>query len=557
MPEIQEYLPQTEAQGPVGGTSPNLELGGATGKALERLGGVLSENAERIDRRQAQEETTDIYASFAEKRANWTAKLQQQTQDGTLDVDKFTEEFDKDAEKDGEDLSTPEGKHFYERQKSRLRGSLLEMAVAGKAQLAAADAKGAWLQSMGHTSSALMQDPSSFQDAYESGVEAIDAMIKTGGLPEKMRDKAVAEMGAEYAKGAIRGWAEQNPANAKHMLDKGAFDDYLNADQKYQMQAEVHHYAAAQETEGRRADKAVEDAQKAAREAWGQHALPKLASNSLSTKDGLAAVKDGTLKWEQGERWLGLIDQGARKEFQSNPRVKNALIQKIVNPSQDDQNPIEGPEDLMKHVRPGELNISDFNQLNSLFNKTPEQQAAHQGEKALFDAAKKTIRYRDPLTNQYSVQGEQKLAKFMDDYIHAKNTIKAKGGSISDLVSPSSAMYFGNNLENYQTSMEDQLTHTAEAQKRKAVPPPTEPPDQYLERINKKRAADSPPTQQQKRAVDSAPSQQQEEPANPRAAKAQDDIGFMTDALGFTGPGAEAKEKEIAERKRKRKEYFK
>lgn len=467
MPQIQEYTPQVEAQGPVGGTSPNLELAGSVGRSISNLGGAIEQGGDAIHRRQAQEETADIYATFADQRAAWTDKIQQQTQNGTLDIEKFKDEFDQQTEPLADNLSTSEGRNYFERQQARLKGHLLQMAVAGKAQIASNEAKGKWKQAMDSSSSALMSDPSSFQDTYEQGLEAVDQLIETGGLPEKMRSQAVNQMGAEYSKSAIRGWAELDPDHAKKMLDGGAFDQFLSGDQKHQMYAEVSHYANAKDVEDRRTVKAVEDAKKKNQEAWGASALPQLANNTLSSKDVLKAVQTGTIDWEHGERWLNMIDQGTKKDQRTDPRLKNQLIQRIVDPN--NANPIQDMNGLMPYVGKG-ISISDFNQMNSLFNKTPEGQAAQQGERALFQAARSTIRFKNPMTNQYDVMGEQKLAQFMNDYVEAKKTISnSKSGTVGDLVNPNSPLYFGKNLDQYQTPLQEQMTHVSQDRTNKAL----------------------------------------------------------------------------------------
>lgn len=498
MPQIEEYLPQVSVPEGIGGVSPNTEFAGALGRGLESFGSSIEDSAHVMHSKNAQQETADVYAHFADQRAYWTNKLQQQTQDGTLNVDKFTEDFENSSGQMGDNLSTSEGKNYFERQQARLKGSLLQQANAGMAQVASNEAKGKWQDAINKSSSSLMQDPSSFHDVYEQGLESVDQLVKTGGLPEKFRSKAELQMGLEFSKGAIRGWAELDPEKAKHMLDQGAFDQFLDTDQKHQMLMEVDRYAKAQDIEGKRSQKAIEDDQKAQSEKWGQDHLQKLSDNALSTKEVLGAVQNGTLKWEQGEKWLNMIKEGT-KEGRTNPTTKNDLIKRIVNP--ESTNPITSQEDLMPYVGNG-ITITDFNQLNSLFHKTPEQQAIAQGEKALFDSARKTIRFKNMMTNQYDVLGEKKLAQYMGDYIQAKKDIQASGGQLSDLTNPNSPSYFGNKLESYQTSAQDQMNHMSQDRTDKALglkstgstPNPTpvkqakkpnESPADYLKRMNK------------------------------------------------------------------------
>lgn len=476
MPQIQEYLPEVGAQGPVGGVSPNVEMAGATGRSLERLGDRASEVGSFVHQKNVQAETADIYSSFAEKRAEWGAKLAQQVQDGSLDTEKFKDDYEDDVDSMGDDISTTEGRNFFERQSARLKGSLLKTASIGAATIARNDAMDSWKTGVNASSAALMQDPLQFEDVHSAGIEAVDSLVKNSGLPEKFRGKLLEDMGQQYSKAAVRGWANLDPDKAKQMLDQGGFDQYLTGDQKHEMYGEVDRYANAKVIEGTRADKALEDARKKGAEAWGQQNLEALSNNALSTKTVLNAVHDGTLNWETGERWMNMIKEGAKQEIKTDPRVKNQLIQRMVNP--DSQNPIDSVEQLMPYVGKG-ISIADFNSMNSLFNKTPEQQSIHQGEKALFDSMRKTIRFKNPMTQQYDLLGEQKLARAMSDYTQAKSTVKAQGGQLGDLVNPSSPFYFGSRIGDYQTSMQDQMGHVSQERSDKALglkPAPNENP---------------------------------------------------------------------------------
>lgn len=470
MANIEEYLPQVSTPEPVGGVSPNIELAGAMGRAVSHLGENISQVGQTIRERSAQQETADVYADFANQRQYWTSRVQQETQDGSLDVDKISQDYDDQTSDLSQNLSTPQGRNYFERQQARLKGQVLHMATSGAATVAANESAGSWQKAIDTNSAVVQQDPSQLQDLVHQGIETVDSLIQTGGMPEKMRDKAVAQMQSQYTESAIIGQAQngtkEGPSIAAAMLKDPAFAGALNVQQRDMLDGRIKAAARDHDVEQERTTKAVNDAQTKAAEAWGQDALPKLTQNALSTKDVLGAVQNGTLKWEQGERWINMIKEGTKQEVATDPRTKNALIQRIVNP--DSQNPIDATEDLMPYVGKG-ISVQDFNQLNSLMNKTPEQQQLHQGEKSLFDSARKTIRFKNMMTGQYDLLGEQKLSQFMADYTDAKKAVGTQGGNASDLVNPNSPLYFGKRLENYQTSMEDQLNHQAEDRSNKAL----------------------------------------------------------------------------------------
>lgn len=485
MANIQEYTPQIAAPEPVGGMSPNVELAGAAGRGLEKFGQNVAEIGDISYRRDAQEQTADVYSHFADKRAEQTQKLEEKVQNGSLEVGQFMDDYDNDTQSQDlqSGLTTREGRNFFERQQARLRGHILQMANHGATVVASNQAKGAWQDGLNQTANSLTANPSGFQDAYESQMEAVDQLVDTGGLPASMKDKAIKQMGGQLMMSTIRGWSQagdgsdglmSGPEKARKLMESDDAKRLLTPDQYHQMGLEINRQDKANDIESSRAQKAIEEHQKADAEKWGQDNLEKLSNNALSTKDVLGAVNNGTLKWEQGEKWLNLIQEGAKQDVKTNPRTKNSLISRIVNP--DSPNPITSTEDLMPYVGKG-ISITDFNQMNGLFKKTPEQQASAQGEKAMFDSARRTIRFKNPMTNQYDVLGEQKLAQFMSDYTHAKQDVVKQGGKVSDLTDSNNPLYFGSRLEAYQTSMQDQMTHVATDRTNKALGLPRTSPD--------------------------------------------------------------------------------
>ena len=471
MAQIQEYLPEVEAQGPVGGVSPNIELASATGRGIEHLGEQLEEGADLLHRRAAQQETADVYSTFADKRAQYLNQIQQQTQDGTLNVDNIKQQYEDDISNIGQNLDTPEGRNFFERQQSRLKATVLQTAAKNQAVLARNQTISSWKDGVSQSSTAIYNDPSQYKDTYDAGVETVDEMIKNQGLPEKMRDQAVQQMGVEYAKAAVTGTAKTDPDLAKKLLDNGEFDQHLNAQQKEQMYKAVEQQSRANDIEKSRAQKAVDDAKAAVTDKWFNDNYQKMEEGTLSTKDIMAAQKAGTLDWQDANRALKLVDESAKREFKTDPRLKNAIANRITN--LDSPNAITDDQSIDQYVGKG-LSISDANQLRTLLNRTPEQKAQVSGEKALFKSIDSTVRFKNMMTNQYDVAGEKKAAQAKFDYIQAKKDIQTHGGNPADLVNPNSPLYFGNRIQDYQTSPQDALTHQAQDRTNKALGVPSD-----------------------------------------------------------------------------------
>lgn len=467
MAQINEYTPQVETPGPVGGVSPNVELAGAVGRSIENFGKEVTQSGEKIHQRISQEETADVYSNIANLRYQKNQELQQKIQDGSLDVDQFSQDYDNEMNDIGSNLSTPEGQNYFERQSSRLKGQLLKTAMSGQAQIAARVAMSSWQDSINKDSLTIKNDPMQFEDIHDSMQEHVDSLIKTGGLPAKMRDQAVKEADTQYAEAALIGRAQiYGPEAAKVMMNKGGLGEYLTVEQREKVESHIDQAGRSNAVEQERVTKAVKDAQELVAEKWGQDHLEKLTNNALSTKDVLSAVQGGTLKWEQGERWLNMIKAGTKQDAKSDPRVFNQLVQRIANP--ESESPIAGKEDLMPFVANGKISVQDFAKLNSLIDKTPDGQATKQGEKALFDTMAKTIRFKNQMTGQYDLMGEQKLAQAKSDYIQAKKALP-QGIKPQELVDPNSPLYFGNRLNAYQTSLKDQMSSMNQDRTNKAL----------------------------------------------------------------------------------------
>lgn len=483
MPQINEYLPQTEAQGAIGSISANIELAGAAGRGLERLGSAVEGAGTEIQQRTAQEETSDVYSEIADKRAYWSEELSKRTQDGTLDPDKFKEEFDNDLGGLQDRLTTPQAQNAFERAKSRTGATLLQHAVAGRAQIAKNVAMGSFQNFISKNSLTLQNDPSQLDDIHSQSIEYVDSLVENGGLPASMKDKTVQQMGKMYVGAAVDGYAKINPSYARQLLDSGSLDktaggdELLDADYKRELYGRVNTYEHAQEVTQSHQSSAIERAYKTNEEALGQKWLPQLQDNTLTPKAVMDQVQSGALDWEKGNRWIHMIDEASRQDIKTNPHVKADLIQRIVDPT--NVNPITDANDLLPYVGKG-ISITDLNQLNGLYDKTPEGLAMKQGEKALLQSAKSTIRFKNPMTQQYDPAGEQKYAQFMVDYAQAKKQARSNNDPIGDLVDPSSKAYFGNKLNSYQTPLQEQMSQVSQDRTNKALGlrPSGENPDQ-------------------------------------------------------------------------------
>ena len=135
MPRVQEYLPEQEAQGPVGQTSPMLEQVSDYGRGIQDFGKDVGDAGTIITQRQTQMETSNAYADVAEQRANYMQRIQDERNAGTLDDDglnKIKQDYQDWTEKQYENYNTAGGKDAFVRASARAQGSIIQ--TAGRAQ---------------------------------------------------------------------------------------------------------------------------------------------------------------------------------------------------------------------------------------------------------------------------------------------------------------------------------------------------------------------------------------------------------------------------------------
>jgi hypothetical protein len=509
MAQIEEYTPQIESPGPVGGVSPDIQQAGAMGRGLERMGQDISQGLGYIRERTAQQETADVYAQFADQRAFQTAKLQQQTQDGSLDVDQFMQEYDDSTTDGSQNLTTPQGKNFFGRQQARLKGHLLQTAMAGKAQIAARESQGQWQDAVNKNSSVLMQDPTSFEDVHNQGLEAVDQMIQSGGLPEKYRQKAIDTMQSQYAEAALIGYAQQDPAKAQRMLQGDGLGQFLTVQQKEQIQGKIDHYENSKNVEAERAQRAVDLKRKATSDQFGAAHIQALESGTLSQDTINQAAKNGTISWEQADRFTEINKRQAAQDFKADPRKQLDLYRRILDQQAPDA--ITSQDQIFQQVATGQIPPTHMNSYLEAFGKTDLGKAQDFASKAILIQANQ-IRAKDPLTGNFDPKNDTAATQFMMDYFKARQKIKAAGGNPDDAANPNSKDYFATpqTVSHYRTNWQDQLQGQAQDRVDKAngykttgdnpnptpVPEaarPGEDPEAYLARIAKKGAAKAAP----------------------------------------------------------------
>lgn len=476
MPKIRSYdNTQVQSSGrglPMAG---NPGAAGGEARALQGLIGAAVDTEDKIYQRNAQNEVSELNAQFADARAEWTQRVSDDVQKGTIDTQKIDQDYADSVNKMNENISTHEGRQFFDRQSSRLRGFVLSSAARGQAQVAGQRAENDWRIALNGNGNALQTDPTGFKDTYDASLEAIDAQVQTGAMPAKIADKFKIETGTELAKSAIRGYANMNPDVAEKRLNSGEFDQYLTPDTKAQMQNYITAQKSADEIDQRRRLAADEKAKKLRSEAWQQETLPKLANGSLVTKDILSSPMSA----DEKIHWMKLADEATKKNTESDPRVKNELTRRVLLPP-DDPNHIDSITGLAPFVGKG-VDIKDVTEINSFMQKLPEGQNLRDNRKRLLEFADAKLVKNDPMTGVKDPDGEMNLSAYSVALQEKEAQMRKDGKPVADLYNPQSKDYFGNEVNKYQLTPQQVYQKMADRLNKSASGPSQAPPSGLVE----------------------------------------------------------------------------
>lgn len=462
MPQIQDYsAPETQGQGPVGGISPNMDAVSAPGRALQNIGNTLEQASDMFHRRDAAKETSDVYATFAKMRADWTNQLEEQSSDPNFDTQKFQQSYGDQVDELSQKYNTAEGKDFFNKQAARLGGALLTRASKIQMQQAGDQAKAELQEGVNTDAATLIKDPTQFADVVDAGQEFVHAQVASNPKLSGHEEMLKQYMAEQQAVAALKGYQNQNPGSfadgedglGKKMLDSGEFDKYLKPGSRDKLENYFKASSRANDAQSAIQDRAQQKAIKEGTENFETAMLPKMLNGTFSPKDVLnAKLPDGTDIAPAVK--MHLIDKAreyAIHQFDSNPNVKADILSKIA------RGEITDSSQIVAKVGRNSLSPQDASELSNLTAKTPEAKEEMKADKAFMQQMGTAIRFKtmnNAGQNVYSPVGDTKYAQAVTDYNNKKADLRKAGKPVSDIRDPSSPSYF--NLEQYKTSPADQ-----------------------------------------------------------------------------------------------------
>lgn len=481
MPRIQEYVSQQQIVSPPGGRNASAaDFGAPINAGLDEVGSSATRAAAVIQEREGQQEVSDLHAKIADAHLAATKDLQAALQSADPSDKNFAESYaarlDERLAQIENNVSTPQGRNYAVRATAQLKSHFLEQALAGQAALAGEKARSDVTTSYNKYSSALIDDPSSFQMALAMNAQGIDALVQAGNLPSKEAVKLKTVLGEGLAESAVRGWIQNNPADAKAQLHGGQWDEFLSGDKKKQLLGEADQAIRAAEAEKAKAKRDAKEARELQQIGTQNQFLELFAQGKLTTKQVLASDLDPFGSGSK-ETFISMIKTQAKEgtgAMKTDPGVMLDLFTKIQSGQIRDEN------DLNQYFGRG-LNIESLNQLRAEVQgrRTTEGKIEGQLKDGVIAVAKAALTKSNPMLGIKDPEGEERLQSWMNWFLPEFDKQKKAGKTATELLNPESPDYLGKNIKAYQRSPTEILRAGANSMGAPTTPGAPPPPPGY------------------------------------------------------------------------------
>jgi hypothetical protein len=430
------------------------QFGAAEGRALESLGGAISQTADLVAKRIDQENTSEVTAELARKQADLSLKLQETLRTanpGDKEVfENFNKSVDEEMAKVGEKASTLTARNFYRDASEKIKTQLYMTSEQGQAELSGAKAVQDYQTTLNSLSAAAAADPTAIGLQRELHAAAIENLVRTGSLPREKALKLQREGDQSIVKSSIRGWIELNPSYAKQKLKSKEYDSELGAEGIKQLMGEIDQAERAREIEEERRQRALEKARKAQQEQTQNDFLVKLTEGGLSTKDVLGSNLDAFGSGSK-EQFLNMLRQANSSEraLQTDPATMMALFNRIHLPDGDPKK-LYDENELNDYFGRG-LSLSDLHHLRDEMQgrKTTAGQVESDMKKQVMEIARGKLTKSNPLTGFRDPVGDEQMQKFMTFFFQEYQAERSKGTSSLDLLNPDSPKYLGRAIDQF------------------------------------------------------------------------------------------------------------
>lgn len=437
MPQIREYLPEENASGPQGATSPNLEAVTAMGRGIETLGRDIGEGAAKLAEHHTQLEQADVYANLASQRADRLEKMQQEVEAGTFNIDKFKEEYQDWHQEEYSKLETVGGRAAFTRQSGRLFGSLTLKAFKAQTMVTQNHAKNMFMKTIDTNAGAVYNNPDQFDD-LKDGLEEQLHDLKSLGLNEdgisKLREHAL----SEYSKAAVNGTAVtmNDPHSAKDMLDPNGEDNmgqFMKWEDQRSLSQTVDRLAEYKDTEPERLKIKEEKAERAKAETYIYGNLDNILKGKINAAAILAdkkTIPNDKVRYNA----FALATSMESRLTKSDPMVLNDTRERLLLDSSDPKSITS----LQELISVNGISPQDKTALARQYLGETPATAVKERERLMFNDVKSMLH----ISGIPDSESQNRVANAMDDFQTAKKNMIDAGDDWHELLDPKSKNYF-------------------------------------------------------------------------------------------------------------------
>lgn len=455
MPVIREYTQQGTAPGPINRPQYSADQFGAqSGRALENLGGAVSQVADTVAKRIDQQNTSDVTAKLTKAQADLAIDLQQTIRTAKPGDPKPFEEYDKRVEetigKVGEDASTVSARAFFGEASVRMKGQFAQTSAAGQAELAGIKAVTDYSEGLNGLSSTVLADPSSAGLQRELHAKMIDNLVASGQLPASKGMELRKQGETALAKSTVRGWIDANPEYAKQKLKSGEFDKDLGAEGKVQLYGEVDQAIRAREIDQDRRIREQERVTKLKQQKTQNDFLAGMMEGKLDTKTILASNLEAFGSGSK-DQFLDMLKKANSPEekLKTDPTTMISLFNRINLPDGDPDKIID--ENQLNQYFGNGLSMADLGRLRDEIQGSQTEMGRQENDmkKQVMEIAKGKLTRSNPLTGLRDPAGDEQMAKFQAWFFDEFKAQRAAGVPAKDLLTPGSEKYLGAQISTY------------------------------------------------------------------------------------------------------------
>ncbi len=195
--------------------------------------------SEAVYKSEVQDDVQNTSDAVSKLNNQYTTRLQTELDAGTLDSQKFMEDYQNDANKFSDKISTNKGSDFYNRQIHQLGDQLTRQSSMAQAQYKGKVAVQTFNDNLNLNGNTLQKNPASFDSTLKISFESLDAQVVDGTIPAMEAQKLKTMTGKELSKNAMRGWINLSPQAARKALGSGTYDQYLDSDDRNTIETHI------------------------------------------------------------------------------------------------------------------------------------------------------------------------------------------------------------------------------------------------------------------------------------------------------------------------------